>query len=87
MKAWYSTGILAAGLAMLLCSLRFSAHIPRIVHIESGGLPIVDYAVKADDCIPFRREIVCLRLYAWPDSLQHDREGASVFVVAVMRHA
>jgi hypothetical protein len=53
----------------------------------SGSLPVVDYAVKADDCIPFRREIVRLRLYAWPDSLQHDREGASVFAVAVMRHA
>ena len=72
---------------MLLCSLCFSAHIPRIVHVKSGGLPVVDYAVKADDCIPFRREIGRLRLYAWPDSLQHDGEGASVFVVAVIRHA
>jgi hypothetical protein len=53
----------------------------------SGSLPVVDYAVKADDCITYRREIVRLRLHVWPDSLEHDREGASVFAVAVMRHA
>jgi hypothetical protein len=68
-KAWYSTGTLAAGLAMQLCSLCFSAHMPRIVHVKSGGLPVVDYAVKADDCIPFRREIVRLRLYSTPGQI------------------